>query len=315
MTTKVRGKYLTDITTSEGNLSRYSLICKIIAGTKFHDRARLVRMIAEKAGITHPKVIGRHLHILRTLGLIVETPETYLITSRGKALVKLRSQQVGVLSKAERTVFFKSFFTHIPEQLYWVIYVVHKNERATLEKNAIEYFYFSPAKKIWIRTVKRAMRRRENKTSLPRGMRNKFETMLYWLSQLGILKKGNKVWLTENGAKILEAFQRNVRGFSARVYGMAALLYGDQNIQLFDVTRHKNDLIKVLREGNRLFRGEQDLSDLVAIQEFVSAVFATSGIVLEERRFYEIIQELWIDGIIKSIIVGRDGKPAFLVTE
>lgn len=270
----------------------------------------------EEAGITNSKVISRHLHILKTIGFIRDVHETYLVTSRGKALVKLRSQKVKIINKAEKIMFFKSFFTSIPEQLYWVTYVVGKNENATLEKNAHEYFYFSPARNIWIRTIKRAIRRGTNKNkTLTRGMKNKFETMLYWLSQLDILRKGNRVWLTKNGLKLLDVFPRNVSEIPSSVYHMASLLYYGQNIQIFDLTRHKNELVDVLREGNRLFRGEQNLSDIVAVQEFVAAILVTNGIVLEERRFYEIIQELSFDGTIKSVILGRDGKPAFLVME
>jgi len=318
MTTKFIKSYLTDITTSEGNLSRHSLICEIIGRTKFHDSATLFRKIAEEAGITNSKVIGRHLHILETIGLIIKAPETYLATSRGKALVKLRSRNIGVLNNAEKTVFFKSFFTNIPEQLYWAIYVIGKNEKATLEKNAIEYFYYSPAKNIWIKTIERAIRREQYKARpLTRGMINKFETMLYWLSQLDNIRRGYRVWLTDNGLKMLDAFPTdgNFREFSSRIYHITAQLYGNQNIQYFDLTRHKSDLVKVLREGNQLFRGEHGLSDLVAIQEFTSTVLATSGIVLEEKKFYETIQELGLDGTIKSIILGRDGKPAFLIMD
>lgn len=316
MTTKITKSYLTDITTSEGNLSRLSLICEIIARARLHDRAKLYKAITEEAGITNPKVIGRHLHILKTIGLIGDVHETYLVTSRGKALVKLRNQRVKVINKAEKVVFFKSFFTSIPEQLFWVIYIVGKNERALLEEIAHEYFYFSPARSIWIRTIKRAIQRGSKKDkTLTRGMRNKFETMLYWLSQLDILKKGNRVWLTKNGLKLLDAFPRNVGDAPSSVYHLAALLYYGQFIKFFDLNRQKNDLINVLREGNRSFRGEQNLSDIVAVQEFASAILVTNGIVLEEKRFYEAIQELSFDGTIKSVILGRDGKPAFLVME
>ncbi len=315
MTTRIRRSYLTDITTSEGKLGRLGLICEIIAKTKVHDHNRLFEVIAEKAGITNYKVIGRHLYILSAIGLLVKTPEAYLVTSRGKALIELRSRYVGVLNKAEKTVFFKSFFSCIPEQLYWVIYTVGKNKRAKLNENAIEYFYSSPAKSIWTRTVEKAIRKGNKDRPLTRGMINKFETMLYWLSQLDITRKMDRVWLTEKGFKFLEAFPKdfNTKEFASKIYYIATLLYGDENIRCFDPAIHKNDLVNVLHKGNELFRGERDLSDLVAIQEFASAIFASSGIVLEEGRFYDIIQEFGLDGTIKSVILGRDGKPAFLV--
>jgi hypothetical protein len=277
MTAKITKSYLTDITTSEGNLSRLSLICEIIARTKPYDRTKLYEAISEAARITNPKVIGRHLHILKTIGLIGDAYETYLATGRGKALVRLRSERIRVINKAEKVVFFKSFFTSIPEQLYWVIYTVGKNERAPLEKNAHDYFFSSPARSIWIRTVRRALQKRNKKhKALTRGMKNKFETMLYWLSQLDILKKGKRVWLTKYGLKLLNTFPSNVGDIPSSVYYMAALLYYGQFIKFFDLRRHRDDLVDVLREGNRLFRGEQNLSDIVAIQEFVSAILVVN---------------------------------------
>jgi len=248
--------------------------------------------------------------------LIGNAYETYRVTGRGKALVRLRSERIRVINKAEKVVFFKSFFTSIPEQLYWVIYIVGKNERAPLEENAHDYFYSSPARSIWIETVRRTLQRGNKKhKALTRGMKNKFETMLYWLSQLDILKKGKRVWLTKSGLKLLNNFPSNVGDSPSSIYYMAALLYYDQFIKFFDRSRHRNDLVDVLRKGNRLFRGEQNLSDIVAIQEFVSAILVINGIVLEEKKFYEAIQELSFDGTINSVILGRDGKPAFLVME
>lgn len=314
MTAKSTKPYLTDITSSEGNLCRHSLICEIIAETGIRNPAELFRRITEKAGITNSKVISRHLHILETIGLVTKKPKTYLVTSRGKALVKLRNRDISILNNAEKTVFFKSFFTSIPQQLYWVIYVIGKNEKATSAKNAIEYFFFSPARNIWIRTVERALRKEQYKTrTLTRGMRNKFETMLYWLSQLAIIKKGNIVWLTDDGLKLLDAFPKNTKELPLHIYHLATLLYGNQTIQYFDSIKHKDDLVNLLRESIQLFRGEQNLSDLIAVQEYILAIFATNGIVLEEKEFYQVIQEFQFEGLIESIILGRDGKPAFLV--
>ena len=196
--------------------------------------------------------------------------------------------------------------------------MVGKNERATLEENALRYFYSSPARGIWVKTVEKANQVEENKVGpLTRSMLNKFETMLSWLSQLDLIRKGEKLWLTSKGLKFLEGFSKDIgiKEISSKIYSIAAQLYSDESIQYFELTRHRDNLVNKLREGNRLFQGEQGLSDIIAVQEFVSAIFAANGIVLEEGMFYEIIQKLALEGIVKSIILGRDGKPAFLVMD
>ena len=76
MMLKTKELYLTDITTSEGNLSRLSLICDIIAKTKAREPLELFRLIEAKAHLTNYKVIGRHLYILRTIRLVTKTPES-----------------------------------------------------------------------------------------------------------------------------------------------------------------------------------------------------------------------------------------------
>jgi len=310
--------YLTDITTSEGNLTRLSLICEIIARIRTSDSTELFKTIKEETGLTNNKVIGRHLHILTTLGLVTKVFGTYLVTSSGKALVKFHAKGSNVLNKTEKIMFFKSFFCSIPEQLYWVIHTIGKKHRAGINENAIEYFYSSPARAIWLKTIDRAVRKKFDKDRpLTRGMINKFETMLYWLSQLDFVKKQEIIRLTEKGLKLLRIFpaNANAKELSVKVYSIATQLYNEENFQQYDQNIHKKELINVLREAYQLFRGEQDLSDLIAIQEFTSAIFASSGIILEQTRFYEIIQELALDGTVKSIILGRDGKPAFLVMD
>lgn len=307
---------LTDITTSEGNLGRLGLICRIIAEARTLSQAKLYKIIKGQAGLSNPKVIGRHLHILKTVGLVAKRSESYFATGRGKALYKLHPQSADILGDSERTIFFKSFFVSIPEQLYWLVHIVGSNEGASLDKIALQYFFSSPAKNIWIKTIEYAAKRQTVDGLLTEGMLNKFDTMLYWLSQLRILEKKKTVWLTEKGRNLLKSLsQKDNLDFSLEVYYCSAMLYGNENVQQFDFSKHRTDFINVLREGNHLFRSEQELSDLVAVQEFVSAVFAISGIALEEKRFYEIIQELGLDGTIRSIILGRDGKPAFLVMD
>jgi hypothetical protein len=307
---------LTDITTSEGNLGRLGLICGIIAEARTLSQAKLYKIVKEQAGLSNPKVIGRHLHILKTLGLVAKKSEIYFATGRGKALSRLHKQGESILNESETTIFFKSFFASIPEQLYWLIHVVGSNEGASLSKNALQYFFSSPAKNIWVKTIESATRGETTRVLLTKGMLNKFDTMLYWLSQLRIVEKRKTVYLTQKGRHLFKILVgRNNLDFGSEIYYLCAMLYGNQEIQYFDFSKHRIDFINVLREGSHLFRSEQELSDLVAVQEFTSAVFAVSGIALEEKRFYEAIQELGLDGTIRSVIVGRDGKPAFLIMD
>ena len=315
MSSESRTSCLTDITTSEGDLNRLSVMCQTIARIKVHNLQRLFEIIEKEIGLTNYKVVGRHLHILVSIGLIEKTLGTYFITSRGKALVKLRSQDPCVLSRAEKVIFFKSFFISIFEQLYWVIYTIGKNEGATFEKNALDYFYSSAAKNIWLETLQHAAKKGSSDKPLTRGMINKFGTMLYWLSQLDIVRKGSRLWLTGKGTRLLDDFSKNdnIKRLSSTVYYLTTQLYAENYRRHFNLSDDRNQLIGVLREGSQLFRGEQDLSDVVAIQEFVSAVFASGGIVLEENDFYVTIRELGLNGTVRSIILGRDGRPAFLV--
>ena len=308
-------KCLTDITTSEGKLDRFSKICETIAQAKGLDSNRVSKLIEEKTGLTNLKVIGRHLHILSILGLIQRETGKFNVTSRGKALSRATQKQN---SSLERVLFFRSFFGEIPNQLFLVLEVVGRNESKGIEKNTFDYFQLpkdlNPCSKPFEEPAFGNEVPLLPSNYLKQNMLNKFETMVCWLSQLNLVKKGNSaLWLTDKGQKLFDMVRTDgLSVLSANVYNYASRVYGS-NTQEFDFKEDRGEFVRILREASFYFKGQQNISDLIAAQEYVSAFYATKGFSIGEKKFFGYVQELELDGSIRSVILGRDGKPMFFI--
>jgi hypothetical protein len=81
----------------------------------------------------------------------------------------------------------------------------------------------------------------------------------------------------------------------------------------FSYSKHKEEFLVKFKEAYRLFKGESNISDIRAIMTYVCVKLLKNRIVIEEESFYEAIKSLWSEGIVKSVMLGRNGKPAHVL--
>jgi len=116
---------LTDITSSESNFKRLSNILVEISKQNLINEKDLFS-IFNNYNITYPKVIGRHIHIMKITNLLEKKENKYNITSEGK-VIAYYSQNKDILTKEEKCIYFQQFFKNIYPQLFCVLDIIENN--------------------------------------------------------------------------------------------------------------------------------------------------------------------------------------------
>lgn len=292
-----------------------SRICKNITDTRVVSKRKTAR-IFEDVGITHTKVIGRYLHILKFLRLIVDRGEFYSLSSEGKVLSIISGNHE--LSTEEKILFFKLFFKKIPDQLYWVLYSVEKNEKwetskESFERAVIEYFSLPQIQSIWNKkTLMRSIKEYGESGKLARGIENKFETMCSWLRQMDLVKRLPFLHLTSKGKRVLEELNKIDEWQSLDANRITAIYYTKDFPK--GLSQDKFETITRLVEVSlKDFSNEAGLCDLRAVKSY-SFLIALSKhkTLLDEKNFRSILEALKEKGTIKSFILDRKGRLAIL---
>jgi hypothetical protein len=307
---------IADISTSEGKLQRFTKICCLIKPSKTITKSRIVSSVKTSLGLSNYKEIERHLTILQKIGLIQKIDDVYILSSLGKALCELSKGSEIELSEKERIFYFTTLFTSVlKQQLLLFMETVFKNESKPRKEIIMNYFSTKFAQSLWNKeTVKKNLIRLKETNKIPSFMENKFGCMEMWLKDLKLVeKKKGKTFLTEK-AKVM---MRDIEGLKLedienKIYELAGIVFLDKVIP-FSYSKHNQEFLKLLYDSYSLFRIEQGLGDFKAIMKFISVNLLEKGIKIEEREFNENIKLLWSEGIVKSILLGRNGKPAHIV--
>lgn len=292
-----------------------STICKNIADIRVLSKRKITK-IFEDVGITHSKVIGRYLHILKFLELIVDRGEFYSLSSNGKVLSAIAKNHE--LSQEEKILFFQLFFKKIPDQLYWVLYSIKRNERLgttkkSFEKSVIEYFSLPQIQSIWNRkTIIRSIDEYNESGKLARGIENKFETMYHWLRQMDLIKRLPLLHVTYRGKRVLQELNGTEKWQSLDTNRITAI-YHTRNFNERVSQEEIETITRLVEYSLKKFSGEAGLCDLKAVRLY-SFLIALSRhrTLLGETDIRSILEALKEQGKIKSFILDRKGKLSFL---
>lgn len=307
---------ISDITSSEGKLKRFTKICRLIEAEKRATRKKIEVLLQKKIGspFHNKKVIQRHLVILKKINLIENMGGIYMLSSEGKALCALvkDSNKSSGLSFEEKVFYFKTLFTSIlSRQLIKFLEVIyeHRNEE---RKKIIGYFFQTElARNLWNRKVieKNLLRLEEGR--VPTFFQNKFGCMEMWLRDLELIKSQKRKIILRKSAIIFLKKISNSQNLKDNIYELigTALSY---RTTPFNFKMHKNIFIKIFKDAYFLFKTESNLSDIRSIKNFVCVKLFKDQIRIEERKFDSILEELWKEGIIRSVMLGRDGKSSYV---
>ena len=200
---------ISDITSTEGNLKNFTRICHLL-GEKTVERKLLVVQIRETTEIRrkNEKVIERHLSILEKIQLIESEGEFCRLSPFGKMLYQ-HSKELDLsksgLSEPEKLLYFKILSTGktLP-QLALLLYTMDNNKDVTKEELIYRYNknYLKTHLLIWNRsTLERRLHEYETAQKLRRPEQNRFDCMIQWLKDIGMIS-GNR--LNQSGINFLK---------------------------------------------------------------------------------------------------------------
>ncbi len=308
---------ISDITSSEGRLHRFTLICKVIGSEKGLTRKKAGHRIEKELGVPfiNKKVIQRHLIILEKLGIIENRGGLYLLSSEGKALDAMVDELplMNDLSFEERVFYFKIMFNSIlKEQLIKFLEVIR--EQSYMERKKIVYQFFSTnlAQNLWnVTTIEKNLKKLGESRKIPTFFENKFRCMEMWLEDIGlIVREKNRLSLHEKGKIFLDEIGKLVDK-SYEYYGLIGQIFVS-NVTPFLYDKHRQIFVELFKKAYYRFRSELYTSDIRAIRIYTCINFLKRNIKLEEKEFDEVINTLSLEGIVRSVMLGRDGKPAYV---
>lgn len=304
---------ITDITTSEGNLKRFSQICKLIGDQeRALPRNRIVQLIKDQIGLTNDKVIGRHISILEKLSILENKEGMYILSSEGKALYDFIEdlKDKNELSSYEITFYFRTLFTHLFGQLYRVLKKIDKHKERGRDFIIIQYFENDDFK-LW------------KKETAKKNLENKFRCMEKWLQTLNLLdKRKNIIKLTEEGKLLLYRmgeFEIDVKDIETRIFLLASNLLYSKKVDEFsyEISEHQNIFNSLLKSSYNKFQVGFDLADIKAMEIWICIKMLNDfKIRIEGDRFYNLLNQLWRESaIVRSMMTGRDSKLAYISLE
>ena len=312
---------ITDITTSEGNLKRFSQICKLIGDQRRAlPRSKVVQLIKEQIGLTNAKVIGRHISILEKLSILENKEGMYILSSEGKVLYNFIEdlQDKNALSPCEIAFYFRMLFTHFFGQLYLLLKTIDDHKGKARDDIIIKYFENEDLK-LWKKeTVNENLRMFREKGKVSGFFENKFRCMEKWLYDLKFIEKTKKsLKLTYEGKKCLVEIDKitaQKKEINDEIYGIASSLLNLKPDPFdFENPEHKKNLIGLFKEAYLKFEAKLRLSDLKAIRCWICVILLTKyNIILEEKEFDFLLNALSREGVIRSVMVGRNGRPSFV---
>jgi len=313
-----KGIGISDISSSEGRLRRFTFLCKIIRSEKGLTRKRLENLAEKEIGspFKNKTVLQRHLIILENMGLIETSEGLYTLSSDGKALCELtpECQIITPLSFEEQVIYLRALFTSpLKYQLIEFLETVRLYSDRNRKDIISNYFSTELAKSIWNKTTIEKNLKKLNETGkIPTFFENKFRCMEMWLEDTGIIKKEkDKILLRCSAEKFLSGIKEE-SSIKNKIYELIGTVLIDKWVS-FSYSKHEEEFLVKFKEAYRLFKGESNISDIRAIMTYVCVKLLKNRIVIEEESFYEAIKSLWSEGIVKSVMLGRNGKPAHVL--
>lgn len=327
---KLYKKGISDITSSEGNLKRFSRICKLLHSQKLITWAEIITLIKDKliknskVELTNEKVIKRHIMIMINLGILESRDGGIIISSEGKVLFELlkNDNRNDELILTEKIFYLRALFINVFFQLYTLLKTIKKNEERSKYLIIIDYFsrIINSPFQLWRKeTLRRGLDIFYTRQKIQRGLENKFECIRNWLRQLELLDRRNLI-LSKYGLSLLNDIEQRGHNLSERIYEIANM-YLDDNSKIGIFSRlnyyneeHRDLFIKLFRTAYSLFEIPQlKMSDIKAIRRYVCIkIISDYKITIEEKDFNQLINNLLKDNIVKTIMSGDDRKIAYV---
>lgn len=308
-------KGLTEFTNSESKLERVlALSYMLMDGPKTPEV--LAKRAGRELGITSLDVLGRHLRLGERLGLLQRSGSLLNSTDAARALRSLDSNRpvtAGGLSPYDKLALAMWLFREADYQLMTLVAVIGASIDAHPASVTVSYFGSTPNLP-WPREgIDRNLRAFRASARTPRLWEHKVTAMVAWLRSLGLVKPTGVYALTDSGRYALKLWQEGTRTFRRSPLRVAAVSTG---LSLRDSTPEApwpDWLVGDISQRILASRGTLGMIsyEYVWLASTLSLV-VEKGIVLEADDFYDIVKSLWKAGVLRSILMGRQGRPVAL---
>ncbi len=316
---------ISNITRTESNVPRFTKICQELHEHKLYTWDEIIPLVKNLTGFTKDSPVRRHIAIFKKLGIFDQRDAAYILSSEGRVLLELTKDKAleEGLTPPEKIFYFKAFFGNALYQLFILLQTIARKQNLTDQKEAIaDYFRIimnSPLK-IWRKeSLRRNIEIYESRGHLQSGLQNKFGCMKAWLRYLELLQgKGLLLSLSPIGKEVLKDLENNRLDIEERIFAVANIYLTSKvgSLPVFDYSknRHRDLFLELLELAYSLFETrELGISDAKSIRCFVCIkILLDHHLVLEEKDFNNIVNNLTRYGIIRSLVAGRDGKLAYI---
>jgi len=260
-----RSGFLTDLTTSEGQLHRFTAICHIMHARGILATDTLTSWIQEELGLTNIKVIKRHIRTMESLGLLVREDVGYVLSSGGKALYALAPSNLGKgLELAEKVFYLRALASYVPLQFISVLAAILENAGGPKERAITSYGQKILSGSTWEDKFDLKLRLSRQPDSPPRKLQNNFDCFRLWLKQLELVEP-DALRLTRMGEKLAEIAGRQGDALREEIYWAAAGYMCDEPgcLPKYEDRTGRTHFLRLLHEAYALFeRPELHLSDV-----------------------------------------------------
>jgi hypothetical protein len=204
------------------------------------------------------------------------------------------------------------FSSVLRRQLVELLLAVQRNKNGIRKKIVSDFFSAQLAAVVWSKvTIERNLAKLRESGKIPTFFENKFTCMQRWLEDIDLLRRINgKIEITEKGETLLNELKtiEPIKGENCKMLGAVLV----SKTSFFDYIQHKEVFLEAFKKAYSHFKIDSSVSDIKAIQIFVCIKLLEQGIVMEESSFATLINKLSTEGIIRSVMLGRDGKPGYV---
>lgn len=319
--------FITDITSTEGNLQTFSAICAILDLNKYSFSQflpRIVHVIQSESS----KVVSRHLRIMEKLSIIEKKGNVYTLSAEGRAFFDLLPKEQLVrnsLTDYEKVFFFRWLFSRYYPQIAYFLEALSEfpQERKILILKYFSKILESPVKSWRKETIEKSLGiLREGKISS--FFANKFGCVEGWIKHLGIVKntvltlEGNRLVnkLTDEGfLPFSNETLKMVNKMKENLHLLASTLLRKRTTECFnhENTEHVSLFRSLFMESLPRFSVEPKMTNLGSIRSWVCCKFLVDhGVILEYTHVNTLVEELWREGVIRSVMSDQTGRPTYV---
>ncbi len=327
-----RQKVISNITTSEANLSMYTQITKII-GYERLSRKNLFAQIKSKTPRKNDRIILNHLGVMEGFEMIKSKKrESIVLDGNGKALYRLIEEfsieNSEKLANYEKIFYFRNIFYYYFEQFYKFLENIRISTNIERDKLILDYFGDVRSLRIISKdALYKSYKMRENRTKISRYLENIYACMEGWCKRIGLLTNNGGIRVSRSFEKIsselekVEGPERSLKKefmFGENIYRYAyeLLQYPQKEKVNFSYNDHKDLLIKYLLVAYANFMAGVGVSDLDAARVWIcSKMLLNNRIILEETVFNNLLNKLVNEGIIRSVHGDSRGQSKYFTLE